>query len=175
MLMFATIMLHVAVLYSGFAPAQNPTVPTAGQPGSLAADFDLQNVAGGRTRLSEIQGRVIVLDFWATWAVPSQAEIPNLNRLHETLKGRGLQVTAIAADSGTAESIKERVSELGVMYPVLTADDKVMDAFGVVGFPTTFLLTRDARGWMIFGKYSGSSPARTERILRDIETLLAEK
>src|SRR4030095_9623566 len=145
-----------------------------GQP-ERAPEFDLENVAGGRTKSVEIQAQVLVLDFWATWAKPSNAEIPNLNKLHEAFNGRGLQVTAIAASSGTAKDIESKVIEFGVKYPVLVADNKVTDAFGIVGCPTTIVLTRDGGGWRIFKRYLGSSPGRIERMQWEIEALLSER
>jgi thiol-disulfide isomerase/thioredoxin len=164
----AMILLLAAPFYAGSSKAQNSTP-------ELILECELENVAGGRTKSAEIQGKVLVLDFWATWAVPSNAQIPALNLLHETLKGRGVQVTAIASESGTTDNIKAKVNELGVKYPVLIADDNITRTLGVVGFPTTFVLIRETRGWRIVKKYLGAIPDRTDRMLKDIETLLTAK
>jgi peroxiredoxin len=101
--------------------AQSPPAAPAGQADTLAPEFDLENVAGGRTRSAEIQGKIVVLHFWATWAVPAYAQVPDLNKLHDTLNGRDVQVTSIAAESGTAKEIESKIMELGVRYPVLVA------------------------------------------------------
>jgi len=164
----AMILLLAAPFYAGSVKAQNST-------SDLILAFDLENVAGGRTKSADIQGKVLVLDFWATWAVPSNAQIPHLNKLHETLQARGVQVTAIATDSGTTASIKSKVNELGVKYPVLIANEKITSTFGVPGFPTTFLLIHDTQGWKIVKKYVGAVPDRTDRMLKDIEALLDGK
>lgn len=162
------ILLLAAPFYAGTIKAQNST-------SDLILEFDLENVAGGRTKSADIQGKVLVLDFWATWAVPSNALIPDLNKLHETLQAKGVQVTAIATSSGTTDSIRSKVNELGVKYPVLIAEDKITVVLGVQGFPTTFVLTRDTQGWRIVKTYVGATPNRAERMLKDIETLLDGK
>ena len=137
-------------------------------PKGPAPDFDLENVAGGKIKAAELKGRVSVIDFWATWCEPCIAEIPKFNQLHEQYPN--IQVIGITVMS-PHDDIKPKVAETGMKYTVLVGNDDVMDGFGgLVGFPTTFIVTKD---WKIYKKYLGALPNKQERIKKDIEKLLA--
>jgi len=137
-------------------------------PKGPAPDFDLENVAGGKIKAAELKGKVSVIDFWATWCEPCIAEIPKFNQLHEQYPN--IQVIGITVMS-PHDDIKPKVAETGMKYTVLVGNDDVMDGFGgLVGFPTTFIVTKD---WKIYKKYLGALPNKQERIKKDIEKLLA--
>ena len=140
----------------------------AAQPKGPAPDFDLENVAGGKTKAAELKGKVSIIDFWATWCEPCIAEIPKFNQLHEQYPN--VQVIGITVMS-PHDSIKPKVAETGMRYTVLVGNDDVADGFGgLIGFPTTFVVTKD---WKIYKKYLGALPNKQDRIKKDIETLLA--
>ena len=144
----------------------------AGDAKKPAPDFELDNVAGGKMKSSDIKGKVAVIDFWATWCAPCIQEIPNFNKIHEAHNGRGVQILAITTMSGALEDIKPKVAGLGMKYPVLVGDDNVVEGFGgLIGFPTTYVVTQD---WKIYKKYLGMTPNKREQIEKDIEKLLAE-
>lgn len=137
-----------------------------------APEFDLVNVAGGRTKSADIKGKVAVIDFWATWCGPCLLEIPNFNDLHAEHKSNGVQMLAITVESGTLDKIKPKVGQFEMKYPVLVGDDKVVEGFGGQrGFPTTYVVTKD---WRIYKKYLGMLPNKKELIEKDIEKLLAQ-
>ncbi|PYS49928.1 MAG: hypothetical protein DMG13_22300 [Acidobacteria bacterium] len=136
-----------------------------------APDFDLENVAGGKTKAADLKGKVSVIDFWATWCEPCIREIPNFNKLHEAYPGEEVEVIAITVESPHGE-IASKVKEFGMKYPVLVGNDEVVKGFGgLIGFPTTFLVTKD---WKVYKKYLGALPNKQETIKKDIEKLLAE-
>jgi thiol-disulfide isomerase/thioredoxin len=154
------------------------------QPGSATSDavqqvkgpapeFELANVAGGKLSSADIKGKVAVIDFWATWCVPCIQEIPNFNKLHAKHDGKGVQMLAVTLESGSMDSIKPKVKELKMEYPVVVGNDDVVEGFGgLIGFPTTFVVTKD---WKIYKKYFGMTPNKIEKIEKDVETLLAEQ
>src|SRR5437867_4705745 len=143
----------------------------AAQPKGPAPDFDLENVAGGKTKAADLKGKVSVIDFWATWCEPCIREIPNFNKLHEAYPGEEVEVIAITVESPHGE-IASKVKEFGMKYPVLVGNDEVVKGFGgLIGFPTTFLVTKD---WKVYKKYLGALPNKQETIKKDIEKLLAE-
>ncbi len=138
------------------------------QPKGPAPDFELENVAGGKIKAAELKGKVSIIDFWATWCEPCIAEIPKFNQLHDQYPN--VQVIGITVMS-PHDDIKPKVQEVGMKYTVLVGNDDVADGFGgLIGFPTTFVVTKD---WQIYKKYLGALPNKQDRIRQDIEKLLA--
>jgi len=109
---------------------------------------------GARVRLADFKGRVVVLNFWATWCAPCIREMPSLDRLQAALEDRGLAVLAVSIDRGGAKVIRPFAKRLGLEHLGLYHDDMgaLFRAFGVTGLPTTFLI--DPRG-QIVGAYPG--------------------
>ena len=128
--------------------------------------------AGGHSvSLAGLSGRVVLLNFWATWCLECRPEMPALERLHREFSARGLAVVGINAREGTA-TIREYAKELGLTFSLIP-DPKgsINAAYGVIGLPTTFLIGRDGRPVALAvgpREWSG----KTARAI--IETLLSE-
>ena len=97
------------------------------QPKGPAPDFELENVAGGKTKAADLKGKVSIIDFWATWCEPCIAEIPKFNQLHDQYPN--IQVIGITVMS-PHDDIKPKVQEVGMKYTVLVGNDDVADGFG---------------------------------------------
>jgi thiol-disulfide isomerase/thioredoxin len=149
----------------GCTAKQSKLAPAKGAP-----DFDLENIRGGRTKAADLRGKVTVVDFWATWCEPCKAEIPHFNKLSDDYQGKDVQVLGIATES-PYKDIAPTAKDLGIKYMVLAGTDDVVDGFGgVIGYPTTYIVTKD---WKIYKKYMGALPDKEARIRKDIEKLLA--
>ena len=136
-----------------------------------APEFVLENIAGGKTAAADLKGKVLVVDFWATWCEPCIAEIPKFNKMMDEYRGKDVQIVGITVESAH-DTIKPKVAETGMKYMVLVGNDAVVDGFGgLIGFPTTFVVTKD---WKIYKKYMGALPDKDARIKKDIEKLLAQ-
>ena len=111
---------------------------------------------GAPVRLADFKGRVVVLNFWATWCAPCVREMPSLDRLQSALEDRDLAVLAVSIDRGGAKVIRPFAKRLGLERLGLYHDSKgaLFKAFGVTGLPTTFLI--DRRG-QIVGAYPGAA------------------
>src|SRR5690349_229231 len=130
--------LALALLFGLFGCKSAPPAPAKTLP-----DFELENVAGGMTRTADLRGKVLVVDFWATWCEPCISEIPKFNKMADEYKGKDVQIVGITVES-PKEDIKPKVKEVGMKYTVLVGNDAVQEGFGgLVGFPTTFVVTKD--------------------------------
>jgi peroxiredoxin len=104
-------------------------------------DFDLKDSAGHDVSSAQFRGKVVLLDFWATWCGPCKKEMPGYERLYRRYKDRGLVVIGISADSD-AGLVAKFGRQLGVTYPLLINGMDVQ-RYGVKGLPTTILVDRD--------------------------------
>jgi cytochrome c biogenesis protein CcmG, thiol:disulfide interchange protein DsbE len=121
--------------------------------------------------LAALQGRVVLLNFWASWCVECRPEMPVLERLHRELGRRGLAVVGVNAREGLG-TVSRYAGELGLTFPlVLDPDGKIGALYGVVGLPATFLVGRDGRavGFAIGPRPWGGAAAREL-----LDALLAE-
>lgn len=109
-------------------------------PGETAPDIIGVDVNGQPTSLHAINGRVLLVNFWATWCGPCMAELPALQALHEKLKDKGFVVVGVAVDD-SPENIKEAVSSNHITYPiVLDEEGKSKRKFEIKGMPESFVL-----------------------------------
>lgn len=138
-----------------------------------APAFDLESIDGTRFTSKALEGKVVLVDFWATWCGPCIAEIPQWNELYARYQGKGLVVVGMTIRSGWASDIKPDAVKLKMAYPVVVGNDDVEKGFGGIwGFPTTFLVNRKGQ---IYKKYTGTYPQKQAQIEADIQKLLAEK
>jgi len=139
----------------------------AGISGPAAPDFTLADVHGKKVSLTGFRGKVVILNFWATWCGPCEAEMPSLNNLYQELKSRGLVVIAISVDP-TEKSVLSFIAEKKLTFPVVMDKNKEVyfDSYAVVGLPTTFIIDRS--GVLlekIIGEQQWDSAKTKEKIL----------
>jgi thiol-disulfide isomerase/thioredoxin len=150
----------LALGWAGCKPDAVP--PTAGVLGSAPA-WHLRDLAGQPVDSEQFKGKVVVLDFWATWCGPCTHEMPGLVDLQKKYAGDGLVVIGVALDEpGTSALkvpavVKRYVAKYLVSYPIVIGDDKVQADFGGMdAIPTTFIIDRDG---VIRDKKVGALPA----------------
>ncbi|MGA3210878.1 MAG: redoxin domain-containing protein [Terriglobales bacterium] len=130
---------------------------------SVAPDFSLLDLEGQQLALANYKGKVVLLDFWATWCVPCRAEIPHFVAFQVKYREQGLQVVGISMDDGP-KPVREFYQEFKINYPVAIGNAQVADAYGgVLGLPVTVLIGRDGR---IQARYVGvvEMPVLEEKI-----------
>ncbi|HEX8142085.1 MAG TPA: cytochrome c biogenesis protein/redoxin [Pyrinomonadaceae bacterium] len=128
-------------------PAATNATPPQPPPASsaLAPDFTLNRLEGQQLRLSELRGRVVMLNFWATWCGPCRAEIPELNAMQRDMQARGLTIIGVSWDD-TVEGVREFQQELPQDYTILMGGEEVQSLFGgIPSLPTTYIIDRDGR------------------------------
>ncbi len=114
--------------------------------GYEAADFELPDLAGRLHRLSELRGKVVFLNLWATWCPPCIAEMPSIEALHRRFAGSDLVVLAVSEDADGEKSVRPIVERLGLSFPILLDPQGALSPrYGVTGYPETFVIGRDGR------------------------------
>jgi len=129
-----------------------------------APDFVLKDVNGKDVKLSDFKGKIVVLNFWATWCGPCRKEIPDFIELQEEYGKEGLQFIGIALDQEGAAKVKPFVDKNKISYPILIGNNDIADKYGGMNaIPVTFLIDRKG---MIRGHYIGM------RQKSDLESML---
>jgi len=129
------------------------TITTNWPGGRPAPSFSLKDLTGNMVSLSDFKGKVVILDFWATWCPPCALEIPHFVTLQEQYWAMGFTVLGVAVSSGDAGMVNSFARKYRINYPILMADGQVQKAFGGIrSIPTTFII--DAEGNMRY-RYIG--------------------
>ena len=125
------------------APA--PSAPaSATAPGHSAPDFDLTDLQGHEVKLSDLRGKAVVLNFWASWCAPCKQEIPWFVDMQKRYGSQGLQVVGISMDDGDPKEVVKFAAENAMNYPVLFGQEKVATEYGGIDYlPTTFYIDRN--------------------------------
>ena len=111
-----------------------------------APDFALKDADGKTVRLSEYKGKVVLLDFWATYCGPCKIEIPWFMDFERKHKDQGFSVLGIDMDDEGWDAVKPFVSDVGINYRIVVGNDATADKFGgIEALPTTFLIDRQGR------------------------------
>jgi len=150
---------------NGAQPAS--TGGTCDQTGRGTFDFVLKNEVNQPVKLADYKGKVVIVNFWATWCGPCKVEIPDFVKLYAEYKDKGLVIVGISVDD-SPEQLQSFMREYKMNYPVLQMRPEVEDAWGpFYGYPTSFIVARDGS---ICTKHIG--PATKEQFESEIKALL---
>lgn len=142
-------LVAAGMLYFGFHMARRSGTDHA--PGILgygtpAPNFTLQTLDGKNLSLSDLRGKAVLVNFWATWCGPCKIETPWLVEMQNQYGSAGLQVVGVAMDDSGKDDIEKFAKEMGVNYPVLMGKEAVGDAYGgVAALPESFFVGRDGK------------------------------
>lgn len=114
------------------------------EPGQLAPNFEAQDLDGNVMRLSDFQGKAVILNFWATWCTSCRAEIPALAQVYQERKNEGLQVLGIGWGERSVSTASSYMDDLGADYTILMdPDGSIGDAYRLRGLPVTVAIDKD--------------------------------
>jgi cytochrome c biogenesis protein CcmG/thiol:disulfide interchange protein DsbE len=137
----------------GDEESSGDVVQEASQSSVKAPDFSLPDLAGKTVKFSDFKGKVVLVDFWATWCGPCKLEVPHLVDLYNQYNNQGFEIIGIALDNSGAEVVAPFVRENNVSYPVVIGNREVAMAFGgLTAIPTAFLVDKSGN---IIKKYVG--------------------
>ena len=122
---------------------------------TLASDFVTRDLAGRTVRFNTFQGKVVVLNFWATWCSTCRKEMPSMEALHQSYKNQGLVVLAVSQDQVSARTVQAYVDELKLSFPVWHDRDGLIGRqYGISGVPVSYLVGADGRiAYRVTGDY----------------------
>jgi len=112
--------------------------------GSPAPDFTLQNMQGNTVSLAELKGKVIILNFWATWCPPCREEMPSMEMLHRKFKDQGLEMLAVNVEKNGKALVEAFLERSPYSFPILLDEAaEVQNMYKVFRFPETYIIDRN--------------------------------
>ena len=132
--------------------------------GLPAPDFVLNDLDGRPVRLSDLRGKVVLIEFWATWCPPCTMAIPELNALQRKYMDRDFLILSISTDEDIS-TVRSYVEENEVLFPVLFDDKNVNSSYGVYNIPTVVII--DENG-IVLKNHMGFAPGIFEELLKDV-------
>lgn len=126
---------------------EDVNVPVGIEKGNLASDFELKTLDGQIIKLSDLRGKRVIVNLWATWCPPCRAEMPDMQKFYEENKDKGVVVLGVnlTASEKQPENIVKFIDEFGITFPiVLDEQNRVADTYRVVSIPTSYMV--DSRG-----------------------------
>ena len=156
-------LLALAALAGWSLSAGAAVTPSAGAP-----DFTLPSLDGPNLRLQEQRGRVVMINFWATWCGPCRVEMPHLSKLYEKYRGSGFTVLAVNIDEDPHKAAS-LAKQLGMRFPVLLdTEKKVSRLYDLSTMPSTVLVDRDGRVRFVHRGYRDGYEDTYDKQIREL-------
>jgi peroxiredoxin len=142
------------------------SIAEIGGPSKRAPDFTLKRSTGGNVKLSELRGRVVLVNFWATWCTPCKEELPYFNRLYGRYRNLGLEILGVNIDKVSSQG-SQMSAALGLAFPVLLdPGGTTSDVYQIRSMPTTYVVAKDGTVRHVHWGFGPDDPERYEAELR---------
>ena len=136
-------------MYSLFVANRSSVAPRSGfskpEDRKMAPDFVLNDASGKPVRLSDLRGKVVLLNFWATWCAPCSLEIPWFIEFQNTHRDSGFTTLGVSLDEDGWSAVKPYIEKRKVNYPVMVGNDDVAQLYGANALPATFIIDKSGR------------------------------
>jgi cytochrome c biogenesis protein CcmG/thiol:disulfide interchange protein DsbE len=138
----------------------------------LAPDFTLKTLDGQEITLSQLKGKVVLLDFWATWCAPCRESIPHLIQLYKNYRENGFELIGMSVDKGDVEIVRNFLKSMDIPYPVTIVPEDVVRSYQVTGIPATFLIDKEGK---IRDRIAGFNNTIAQQLTTKVSDLISEK
>ncbi|GFO70174.1 thioredoxin [Geomonas limicola] len=164
------VVLMLLALSLAFGCTKRQEVAAEGKP---APDFTLKDLSGNPVQLSSLKGKVVLVNFWATWCPPCREEIPSMARMTQAMQGKPFQLLAISVDEGGKKAVVDFFQKSGNVLPaLLDTDGAVSRLYGTTGVPETFVV--NPKG-VVVKKVVGAMDWSDPQVLAALDQLAKEK
>lgn len=146
LIIVALLVLVGGSFYLGSAGSSRPALePTkVADLGDLAPDFTLSDLSGKTFTLADLRGKVVLVNFWATWCPPCRAEMPSMEKLNRLLEGEEFVMLAVNVEANGRQTVPQFLEKSPHSFPVLLDEEGVVQKkYGVYKFPETFVVRKD--------------------------------
>ena len=161
----------VVVIMTGIMSGA-PNLYAAPRSGQAAPNFKANTTSGQQVSLENYRGRVLILDFFATWCQPCRASIPHLVEMNKKYGQQGLYVLGMSADEDGERAVKAFADKYRITYPIALAGESTLEDFGVRSVPVMFVIDKKGRVAEVFRGFTNEVAGSTEQL---IKKLLAER
>ncbi len=173
------ILVFVSLVFTGCTATQpnNPTNNqntnnTTNSTREIAPDFSWKDTKGNVVKLSNLKGKVVLIDFWATWCGPCRMTIPHVEAIYEKYKDKGVEVLGVNLDQGNVEKVQQFIKDYGMKYLVIAdPNSNVASLYGVNSIPRFFIVDKNGRIAKIIIGYKDNLG---DVISKEIDALLKE-
>lgn len=132
-----------------------------------AEDFYVKSTDGRGILLSKLKGKVVVLNFWATWCPPCREEVPGFLEVYEKYRSKGLEIVGLSIEQGKQTEVISFISFYKISYPVCFADSAIVSDYGPIDYiPTTFIVNKD--GDIVHKQVGAMSSAQLEELIKPL-------
>ena len=168
-ILVAVMIVAAGILVSASDPAGPSAVLQRPNERKPAAAFVLENASGKAVQLHDYRGKIVLLDFWATWCHGCQEEIPWFAEFQRRYAGRDFAVVGVSLDDGGWKAVTPFVKSTSIPYEILLGNEKTAKDYGILSMPDTFLIDREGR---IAAGYAGV--VDKDNVEKNIQSLLKQ-
>lgn len=147
-LLILTVVAGAFLTLSGCEDSKQQMKPVAkgGLIGAAAPDFSLLDMQGNKVTLSQFKGKVVIINFWATWCPPCREEMPSMEKLYRRFADKGLVMLALNVEDDGKELVADFLKKTPYSFPILLDEDQsVQETYGVFRFPESFIIDRNGQ------------------------------
>ena len=140
----------LVIIFTNFAcaktkePSEPQNTQTSAAPSGYQTNFTLKNIATDESfNISSLAGKIVIIDFWATWCPPCRMQIPVLISVYKNYQSKGVEIIGISLDRNDKKAVLDFIKQNNIPYTILEAQEDILKTFDIQGIPTAVILGKD--------------------------------